>query len=65
MKAAAQATQKWLSWLEVAVLVAMGLTKCQIAERLRLTERAVAAHVEHSLDKLDVGSRAQIAVWAS
>jgi len=50
---------------EVAVLVGQGLTNRQIAERLVITERAVAAHVEHILDKLGVGSRAQIAVWAS
>ena len=37
----------------------------QIAERLVVAERAAAAHVEHILDKLGVGSRAQIAVWAS
>ncbi len=50
---------------QVAVLVAQGLTNRQIADRLVVTERAVAAHVEHILDKLGVGSRAQIAVWAS
>jgi non-specific serine/threonine protein kinase len=50
---------------EVAVLVAQGLTNRQIAERLVITERAAAAHVEHILDKLGVGTRAQIAVWAS
>ena len=50
---------------EVAVLVGQGLTNRQIAERLLVSERAAAAHVEHILDKLAVGSRAQIAVWAS
>ena len=50
---------------EVAVLVGRGLTNRQIADRLVITERAAAAHVEHILDKLSVGSRAQIAVWAS
>jgi non-specific serine/threonine protein kinase len=50
---------------EVAALIAQGLTNRQIAERLVVTERAAAAHVEHILDKLGVGSRAQIAVWAS
>ncbi len=50
---------------EVAVLVGQGLTNRQIAERLVITERAAAAHVEHILDKLGVGSRAQIAAWAA
>src|SRR5262252_6742603 len=50
---------------EVAALVGQGLTNRQIAERLVVTERAAAAHVERILDKLGVGSRVQIAVWAS
>jgi len=50
---------------EVAVLVAQGLTNRQIAERLVVTEAAAAKHVEHILDKLGVGSRAQIAAWAA
>jgi len=49
----------------VAELVARGLTNRQIADRLVVTERTAAAHVEHILDKLGVASRAQIAVWAS
>ena len=48
---------------EVAVLVAEGLTNRQIAERLVITPRAAAAHVEHILDKLGAGSRTQIGVW--
>jgi non-specific serine/threonine protein kinase len=50
---------------EVAALIAQGLTNRQIAERLSFTERAAAAHVERIMNKLGVGSRAQIAVWAS
>ena len=50
---------------EVAVLVAHGLTNRQIAERLVVSERAAAAHVENILNKLGVSSRTQIAVWAS
>ena len=50
---------------EVAVLVAQGLTNRQIGERLIVTEGAAAKHVEHILNKLRVGTRAQIAVWAS
>jgi predicted ATPase/DNA-binding CsgD family transcriptional regulator len=51
--------------LEVAVLVRQGLTNRQIADRLVVTERAAAAHVERILDKLGVGTRAQIAAWAA
>jgi non-specific serine/threonine protein kinase len=50
---------------EVAVLVGQGLTSRQIAERLVITERAAATHVEHILNKLGVSSRAQIAAWAA
>jgi non-specific serine/threonine protein kinase len=50
---------------EVAVLVAQGLTNRQIAERLVVTERAAAAHVENILNRLGFNSRTQIAVWAS
>src|SRR5439155_6983628 len=51
--------------LEVAVLVAHGLTNRQIANRLVVSERAAAAHIEQILNKLGVDSRTQIAVWAS
>jgi len=51
--------------LEVAVLVAQGLTNRQIAERLVVTEAAAAKHVEHILNRLGVGTRAQIAAWAA
>jgi DNA-binding CsgD family transcriptional regulator len=51
--------------LEVAVLVARGLTNRQIAERLVVTEAGAAKHVEHILNKLGVGTRAQIAAWAA
>jgi DNA-binding NarL/FixJ family response regulator len=50
---------------EVAALLARGLTNRQIAVRLVVTDRTVAAHVEHILDKLSFTSRTQIGVWAS
>jgi DNA-binding CsgD family transcriptional regulator len=50
---------------EVAALLAQGLSNRQIAEQLVITERTVAAHVEHILDKLDFSSRTQIALWAA
>jgi DNA-binding CsgD family transcriptional regulator len=50
---------------QVAALIAEGLTNRQIAERLVVTERTVAAHIEHILDKLGFASRHQVAAWAA
>ena len=50
---------------EVAVLIAQGLTNRKIAERLVVSERAVAAHVANILNRLGVSSRTQIAVSTS
>ena len=49
--------------LEVAALVAAGLGNRAIAERLFLSPRTVEKHVEHVMDKLALGSRAEIAAW--
>jgi DNA-binding NarL/FixJ family response regulator len=49
---------------EVASLIGQGLTNRQIAERLVITQRTVAAHVEHILEKLGFRSRLQIGLWA-
>lgn len=49
--------------LEVAALVAEGLTNRQIAERLFISERTVDRHLEHIRQKLGVRSRSQITVW--
>jgi predicted ATPase/DNA-binding NarL/FixJ family response regulator len=49
---------------EVAVLLGHGLTNRQIADSLVITERTVAAHVEHILGKLGFTSRTQVALWA-
>ena len=51
--------------LEVATLVARGLSNRDIATQLGITERTAGAHVEHILDKLGFSSRTQIGVWAS
>jgi predicted ATPase/DNA-binding CsgD family transcriptional regulator len=48
---------------DVARLVAEGLTNKQIGTRLFISERTVDAHVRNILNKLGVGSRAQIAAW--
>jgi non-specific serine/threonine protein kinase len=50
---------------EVAALVAQGLSNRQIAERLVITPRTVAAHIENILGKLGFTSRTQVGVWAS
>jgi predicted ATPase/DNA-binding CsgD family transcriptional regulator len=50
---------------QVAVLLGRGLTNKQIAADLVVSPATVRSHVEHILDKLNLRSRAQIAVWAS
>ena len=50
--------------IEVADLVAEGLSNPAIARRLYLSRPTVASHVAHILTKLGFSSRAQIAVWA-
>lgn len=49
--------------LEVAELVAQGLTNRGIASRLFLSERTAQNHVQHILDKLGLPNRSQIALW--
>jgi DNA-binding NarL/FixJ family response regulator len=49
--------------VEVAKLVAEGLTNRQIGKRLFISERTVATHVRNILNKLGFDSRAQIASW--
>jgi pimeloyl-ACP methyl ester carboxylesterase/DNA-binding CsgD family transcriptional regulator len=51
--------------LEVAGLVAEGLTNHSIAVRLSVAPRTAEAHVENIRRKLDVHSRAQIAAWVT
>lgn len=62
---AAPAAQLTAREREVAALVARGLTNRQIAEDLVISERTVAAHLEHILTKLDFASRTQVGVWAA
>ncbi|WP_425540495.1 ATP-binding protein [Rhodococcus opacus] len=49
--------------LEVAELVAEGLTNREVAARLTISPRTAQGHVEHLLAKLGFSSRAQIAAW--
>ena len=51
--------------LEVAELVAEGLTNHSIAVRLSVAPRTAEAHVENIRRKLQVRSRAQIAAWVT
>jgi DNA-binding NarL/FixJ family response regulator len=48
---------------EVAQLIAGGLSNCQIAESLVISERTVENHVSSILARLGVDTRAQVAAW--
>jgi predicted ATPase/DNA-binding CsgD family transcriptional regulator/Tfp pilus assembly protein PilF len=50
---------------QVAALLARNLSNRQIAGQLVITERTVAAHIEHILDKLGFASRHQVSAWAA
>ncbi|WP_113701385.1 helix-turn-helix transcriptional regulator [Nonomuraea lactucae] len=49
--------------MEIARLVAQGMTSKEIAATLVISQRTVESHIEHILGKLGYHSRAQIAVW--
>ncbi|HEX2031580.1 MAG TPA: LuxR C-terminal-related transcriptional regulator, partial [Actinomycetota bacterium] len=49
--------------MEVALLVANGLSNREIAEQLVISEHTAARHVEHILARLRLSSRVQIATW--
>ena len=51
--------------LDIASLVAKGLSNREIAARLFISRRTAETHVDRILTKLDFHSRAQIAVWAA
>jgi predicted ATPase/DNA-binding CsgD family transcriptional regulator len=50
---------------DVAALVARGLSNGEIAGALIISARTVETHVQHIMDKLGVGTRAQIAAWSA
>jgi DNA-binding NarL/FixJ family response regulator len=50
---------------EIAALVATGRTNRQIAAALVISGRTVETHVHNILAKLDLSTRAQLAVWAT
>jgi DNA-binding CsgD family transcriptional regulator len=49
--------------LEVAELVAQGLTNRQIAAALFVSERTAQSHLQHILTKLGFTRRSQVAAW--
>jgi DNA-binding CsgD family transcriptional regulator len=49
--------------LEVAELVARGLSNRAMAERLHVSERTAEGHVLHILNKLGLSNRTQVATW--
>ena len=49
--------------LEIAALVADGLSNAAIVQRLTLSERTMENHVSHILHKLGRTSRAVVASW--
>ena len=51
--------------MEVARLVAAGMTNREIAAELTIAPKTAAAHVEHIRTKLGVSRRAQIAAWVA
>ena len=63
LRAAGMRTPLTRRELDVAGLVAKGLTNREIAEQLYLSERTAQNHVQHILTKLALSNRSQIAVW--
>jgi DNA-binding CsgD family transcriptional regulator len=51
--------------LEIARLIADGLSNKQIAARLFISDRTVATHVGNILNKLGFNTRAQVATWVT
>jgi predicted ATPase/DNA-binding NarL/FixJ family response regulator len=51
--------------IEVAALLASGLSTRQISEKLVISRGTVRSHVDHVMAKLNLHSRTQVAVWGS
>jgi len=50
---------------DVAALIARGQSNSHIVATLVVSARTVETHVQHIMDKLGCGTRAQIAAWAA
>jgi len=50
--------------LEIAELVAAGMSNAEIAEQLYLSVRTVTSHLDHIYTRLGIGSRAALAAYA-
>ena len=51
--------------VQVTALIAAGLSKREIGQRLDTNEQRVAEHVSHLVRKLGLRKRVQVAVWES
>ena len=49
---------------EILTLIAVGYSNKLIAQRLKIAEGTVKVHVKHLLQKLQLNSRVEAAVWA-
>ena len=49
--------------IEVAVLIAQGLTSKEVGRKLFIERGTVDTHVQHIYNKLEIESRPQLAVW--
>jgi DNA-binding NarL/FixJ family response regulator len=49
--------------VQVGVLIAKGLTSKEAGRKLFIEKATVDTHVQHIYNKLDIDSRAQLAVW--
>lgn len=50
---------------EIARLVAAGLSNREIAARLVIAQRTAETHLQHIMNKLDLGNRTQVAIWVN
>jgi len=49
--------------IEVAVLIAQGLTSKEVGRKLFIERGTVDTHVQHIYNKLQIDSRPQLAIW--
>jgi non-specific serine/threonine protein kinase len=49
--------------VQIAALVASGLSNREVAERMVISKRTVDAHVDHIFSKLGISSRVQLTLW--